>query len=312
MRGFFFVMSFDYYQILQVNSTATYAEIKAAYRKLAKLFHPDKNPDSEERFRIIKEAYEILIDDVKRNRYDVKRNYDIAITQAKQAGSIKKQKTYTFSEPELKHRNYYQEHYKPKTTSYVKQVKSAKTNYKELTYLLISIPAAITLLLLLVNLYQKPDKKPAKIENTKPIIIQEIKTAENPYKDFFSNEVYDTASLPYIKIKNLSDNDVVVFLRNDKAKVIRHYFIEHNYQLYMEGIAKGNYTLYYYVGKGFTYKQNILKNIAGNFNDAIRIDSFAERIKIKPMKNDSFLFSIPKNEIKKIDTVLLKRIFTTK
>jgi len=50
LRGFFFAMSFDYYQILQIKPTATNAEIKAAYRKLAKLFHPDKNPGAEEKF----------------------------------------------------------------------------------------------------------------------------------------------------------------------------------------------------------------------------------------------------------------------
>ena len=310
MRGLFFVMSFDYYQILRVNSSATRAEIKSSYRRLAKLFHPDKNPISDEKFRLIKEAYETLIDDVKRQRYDIKRNYDITTTQAKKTGPVKKQKTYMFTEPELKHRKYYQEHYKPniKTTSYVKQ-KTKTTNYKELTYLLISIPVAITLVLLLVNLYQKSDRKVVATKNISPLVVSEIKTAESPYKNYFAADVFDTASLPCIKIKNSSNNDVIVFLRNDKEKIIRHYFIEHNYQLYMEGIPKGIYGLYYYAGKGFTNKQNLLKNIIGNFNEAIGTDSFPEKIKINPTKTDSFLFSIPNKEIKNVDTLLLKRIF---
>jgi curved DNA-binding protein CbpA len=155
-------MSFDYYQILQVKPTATNAEIKAAYRKLAKLFHPDKNPSAGEKFRIIKEAYETLIDEVSRNKYDLKRNYDITVAQIKKTEPVKKQKTYTFTEPELKHRQYYQEHYKSKQVSYTsKQSASVKTNYKELTYILISIPVAVSLLLLLINIYQIP--KPKKI-----------------------------------------------------------------------------------------------------------------------------------------------------
>ncbi len=170
MRGFFFVMSFDYYQILQVKPTATNAEIKAAYRKLAKLFHPDKNPGAEEKFRIIKEAYETLSDEVSRNRYDVKRNYDITVSQIKKTEPAKKQKTYTFTEPELKHRQYYKEHYRPKQASYTgKQSTGVKTNYKELTYVLISIPVAISLLLLLINIYQIPKAKKALDKTVKEI-----------------------------------------------------------------------------------------------------------------------------------------------
>ena len=170
MRGFFFVMSFDYYQILQVKPTATNVEIKTAYRKLAKLFHPDKNPTAEEKFRIIKEAYETLIDEVSRNRYDIKRNYDITVSQIKKTEPVKKQKTYTFNESELKHRQYYQEHYKPKQANYTgKQSVGVKTNYKELTYILISIPVAVSLLLLLINIYQIPKPKKADTKNVKEI-----------------------------------------------------------------------------------------------------------------------------------------------
>jgi len=307
-------MSFDYYQILQVSPTATNAEIKTAYRRLAKLFHPDKNPAAEEKFRVIKEAYEILIDDVSRHRYDLKRNYDLAVSQIKKAEPVKKQKTYTFTETELKHRNYYQEHYRPKikTTHYADKTVGtpAKTNYKELTYLLISIPAAVALLLLLVNLYQQPKKEIT--NNSVPLSTPEIKTSENPYKTFLGEDVFDTLSEPCIKIKNGTDNDAIIFLRSDKEKVIRHYFLEHNYQLYMQGIPKGNYTLFYYIGKGFSYKLRLRKYILGDFNQAISIDSFAERIQINPAKQDTFLFAIPKENDKKIDTVLLKRIFTKK
>jgi curved DNA-binding protein CbpA len=162
-------MSFDYYQILQVKPTATNAEIKTAYRKLAKLFHPDKNPGAEDKFRIIKEAYEILIDEVSRNRYDVKRNYDITVSQIKKTEPVKKQKTYTFTEPELKHRQYYKEHYKPKQTNYPGKAAGVKTNYKELTYILISIPVAVSLLLLLINIYQIPKTKKLDTKNVKEI-----------------------------------------------------------------------------------------------------------------------------------------------
>lgn len=66
-------MSKDYYQILGVDKSASKDEIKKAYRKIAMKFHPDKNPDNkeaEEKFKQASEAYEILSDDEKRNRFD--------------------------------------------------------------------------------------------------------------------------------------------------------------------------------------------------------------------------------------------------
>lgn len=63
----------DYYDILSVNRTASAEEIKSSYRKLAMKHHPDKNPgdkESEEKFKELAEAYEILSDPHKRQRYD--------------------------------------------------------------------------------------------------------------------------------------------------------------------------------------------------------------------------------------------------
>src|SRR5579864_1382460 len=63
----------DYYKVLDVPRTATEAQIKQAYRRLAMKFHPDRNPndrDAEERFKEAKEASEVLTDAHKRAVYD--------------------------------------------------------------------------------------------------------------------------------------------------------------------------------------------------------------------------------------------------
>ena len=63
----------DYYEVLGIGKNATDAEIKSAYRKLAKKYHPDLNPgdkDAEEKFKEVNEANDVLSDPNKRKRYD--------------------------------------------------------------------------------------------------------------------------------------------------------------------------------------------------------------------------------------------------
>jgi DnaJ-class molecular chaperone len=68
-----YIMPKDYYNVLEIDKSATKEEIKRAFRKLARKYHPDVNPDeakSGEKFKEINEAYSVLSDDKKREMYD--------------------------------------------------------------------------------------------------------------------------------------------------------------------------------------------------------------------------------------------------
>ena len=63
----------DFYEALGVSRTASQMQIKAAFKKMAMRYHPDRNPgnkQAEETFKLLNEAYHTLSDPVKRSRYD--------------------------------------------------------------------------------------------------------------------------------------------------------------------------------------------------------------------------------------------------
>lgn len=78
----------DYYQILQIEPHSTLAEIKQAFRRLALIHHPDKNPNdkyAEVQFNEIKEAYEVLTNPVKKENYLQQRWYNHSMAKRRTA-----------------------------------------------------------------------------------------------------------------------------------------------------------------------------------------------------------------------------------
>jgi len=88
----------DYYRILEITEQADEEQIKQAYRRLAKKYHPDLNPDNpeaEEKFKNIAKAYEILSDTIKRKAYDSTRRPPVIygnLERSKSTGSQSERK----------------------------------------------------------------------------------------------------------------------------------------------------------------------------------------------------------------------------
>ena len=80
----------DPYEVLGVTPTAADEAIKTAYRKAARLYHPDKNPDpaAADRFRSIQTAYELLADDARRRDYDLLRQRNLIDDPLQEASSL--------------------------------------------------------------------------------------------------------------------------------------------------------------------------------------------------------------------------------
>ena len=152
----------DYYKILEISSSAGSGEVKAAFRRLAKLYHPDKdqnNKDAAEKFWQIKQAYETLINPAKRLKYDSKKKHEQSYIPRKT--SNRKTRTTEFSEEELKRRKYYGENYKTVVKSKSSSKQTTK-HYNEIWYILYSIPVAVALLLFIINRYGDNNVAPQK------------------------------------------------------------------------------------------------------------------------------------------------------
>ncbi len=302
----------DYYKILQVPVTASTAEIKAAYRRLAKMYHPDKNGgySDGEKFKQIREAYETLGNPQKRMHYDSKRNRATTFRSTSKEPKKPTEKNYTFTEEDAKRRQYYQQHYKKQASAKSTAPPSQPRQSSELKYILISVPVAVALLLLMIRIYEKPNEE--KIEQTTydTVRASDIHTADSPYTHVFGKMILDTNSASVIRLINRSGHDAIVFLQNDNGKVLRSHFIENNYEMLAENIPPSTYRVFYWLGNEFSYRYFLFDTIMGNFRKSVSVDSASKQLVIKAGKRDTFDVKMANRQSP--DNGGLRRIFSPK
>ncbi len=252
----------NYYEILGVNSGASYAEIKSAFRRLAKVYHPDKNPGGKEHFSIILKAYETLSDPKLKSSYDYRLAYNIPIntnSASKNAGT----KTWGFDEKELKRRKYYDEHIKKyaKTKETYKQDTEGKKHYNEFKYILFATPVAVILFLLVVHL-AAPDKlalaKHVPEKETSGPARTSLKMGDAPYSNYFGRNKYDSVANMKLTVKNNTGYELIVCLFT-KQRFIRSFYIEKGFFAEISELPKDSIFIRYCTGLIFNYSYG-LKN----------------------------------------------------
>lgn len=255
----------DYYKILGLAPSASAADIKAAFRALAKLYHPDKNPTGHEDFKKILLAYEILSDPNKKYSYDMRLKYQESINT--RAPGSKEKKTWTFEEKEMRRRQYYNDHIRKyeKTTRAKQQPVELKKSYNEYKYILFATPLAVLLFLLVIT-FANPSKK-RDPQNGSSVNDQTsgLKPGDSPYASYFGGHVYDTLSERTIRVKNMTGKDVVFNLFASQ-KFVRGCYIANGYSAEMgrlpEGINEARYAIGENWDSGLELKD---ENILGGF-----------------------------------------------
>lgn len=262
----------NYYEILGVHSGASFAEIRTAFRRLAKIYHPDKNPGGKEQFTIILKAYETLSDPKLKSSYDYKLNYNWAITQNTSSNSKNSgTKTWSFDEKELKRRKYYEEHIKKyaKTKETYKQETEGKKTYNEFKYILFATPVAVALFLLILHLAAAPTPIPpvkVQLKTTEPEVTA-LKMGDTPYSTYFGRNKYDTTSKLSLTVKNNTGLELIICLFT-KKRFIRSCYVAKGYYAEILELPKDPITIRYCTGNYYSYDYKLKeKDVYGAFKD---------------------------------------------
>lgn len=268
----------DHYAILGLNKNATDLEIKAAFRRLAKIYHPDKgsdNPDAKAIFEKILKAYNVLINPASRRRYDTSFSHSSTHTQQHQKTKPKnkQQKEWNFTEEELKRRQYYQQHYKAKQQTATP--KSTEKPYSDYKYILYATPLAVALLMLIISLFtKKPNSLEVANKSNNNVVIGKINQKVNgdkPYSGYFGQiKTFDTQNS--IRINNSSTFDVVIVLFDAKTdQYIQHSYLQKLYYVEFSKLPDDGVYWKCMIGKNWNENKILFdEKISGAFDSIVQ------------------------------------------
>lgn len=267
----------DYYSILGLTKTATEIEIKAAFRRLAKIYHPDKNPNdpnAKHLFENILKAYDVLSNPHSRRRYDDSNFASTTQTNRQQRQGDKKTKDYSFTDEELKRREYYKKHYHAKKQAVSQEPQ--KPHYSDYKYILYATPIAVGLLMLIVSLFSaepavEPRAKNAQETLDTTIIEVKLVNGDKPYSGYFGNlKMFDTPH--YLKINNSSSYDAVIAVFDKKTNAyLQHSYLQASYSIEFSKLPETGVYWKCMLGKNWKSDKNFIDNkVAGGFDSIVQ------------------------------------------
>ncbi len=271
----------DYYGILGLQKGASIIEIKAAFRKLAKIYHPDKNPNKHNAkllFENILQAYTVLSNPAKKRRYD-----NLLSNPSQSAHSTnthhRAQKKWDVSPEELKQRQYYQNYYKAKQKA--TNLKSPAKVYTDYKYILFATPLAVGLLLLIVSMFSPSPKTEKSISKETQAVENNEKTIVNgdkPYAGFFG-DAQSFNSNNILKINNSSSFDAIIVLFNaENKKYIQHAYLQKRYLIEFDFLPNQGVYWKCLIGKNWNENKKMFNNtVVGCFDSIVQFQNWEKQ-----------------------------------
>ena len=271
----------DYYSILGLTKTATEIEIKAAFRRLAKVYHPDKNPNdpnAKHLFENILRAYNVLSNHHSKRRYDHSNYVTPSQTHKQHRPGQKKQKEYSFTDEDLKQRDYYKKHYHAK--KHTVSAESQKPHYSDYKYILYATPIAVGLLMLIVSFFNNepttevlPRKNEALVEANNSSVTLENGNA--PYSQYFG-ELTFFETKHFIQIKNYTNYDVVIAVFDKKTNAyLQHSYLQSSYSIEFSRLPETGVYWKCMLGKNWNKDKTLLDHkILGGFDSIIQYQNW--------------------------------------
>ena len=279
----------DYYAILGVSKTADDIEIKAAFRKLAKIYHPDKNPnnpDAKHLFENILKAYNILIHPSSRRRYDLRGSEYIQPVKTQHA-KRKTQKEWTFTEEEQQRRQYYEKHYKAKQQERAKHQTPPPKAHNDYKYILFATPIAVALLMLVISMFTDTpktvplSKTPAPPISTQTPIVQEtgstqrLANGETPYGAYFGS-IKTFVTNNSVQINNSSSYDAVIILfDNETQAYLQHAYVQSSYMVEFSKLPDNGVYWKCMLGKYWDQNKQLMnEGVSGGFDSIVQYQNW--------------------------------------
>lgn len=251
----------DFYRILGIPDNATMADIKSAYRRLAKLYHPDLNPGSrhsEEKFKEILDAYTILSDEELRAQYDRKRRI----------GSTNERFSRFSDQPDEKKRDPGRKEYPPEYIEMMRQrnrmriVKQINRRKKILRGMIITFALYLVGTAVFEYWIDKRRENDAALINARMAELQSrdsttnaddiIHNLDSPYDSIFGPGQSTWLSPNQLVVINPFSDAVVCLMQIDiPHKTVRNEFIHARNTFIMKEVPNGNYLVKVYTGESW-------------------------------------------------------------